>query len=151
MLCFSLAAFNSLSLSLFFVMLTTICLGVFCFCFFFKMIQFRLCASSQVREVSSYYIFKYSFSLLFFGDPIHCTPDLFIICLIYPCFIFFYICIFCFITTKFLQTFPLIYNIYLSIYFKYIYYYIFINCINFYTLESNFQCRKGLLKFMHGP
>ena len=26
-----------------------------------------------------------------------------------------------------------------------------INCINFYTLESNFQCRKELLKFMHCP
>ena len=66
-MCFSLVAFNILPLSLFFIMLTTMCLGGFCFCFFVKVIQFRLCASSKVKEVSSYYIFKYFLSLLFVG------------------------------------------------------------------------------------
>ena len=73
---FSLVSVNILSLSLIFVSLITICLNVFLLGFtlprtlcFLDLVDYFL---SHVREVLSYYLFKYflrsSLSLLFFRD-----------------------------------------------------------------------------------
>ena len=77
--CFSLATFNILSLSLIFAILITMCFDVVLFglimfgtlCF----LDLDACFFSQIREVFSYYVFKYVLcpflSLFAFWDPFY--------------------------------------------------------------------------------
>ena len=75
---FSLAAFNILSLSLTFVILIKMCLGVFLLrlslygtlCF----LDLVDCFLSQVREVLRYYLFKYFLRPLFSLSSLSGTP-----------------------------------------------------------------------------
>ena len=72
--CFSLDSFNSLSLPLTFVILITVCLGIGLILYgTLHFPDLGDCFLSQVREVFSYYLFKYVISpflsLLSFWDP----------------------------------------------------------------------------------
>ena len=71
--CFPLAAFSILSLSLILVVLITMCLGVFLFesILFWTLCFLDLDNSflSQVRDVFSYYLFKYFLCLFSFWHP----------------------------------------------------------------------------------